>query len=139
MIKINFEGENCPSQQHVGDAGYDLKSISDYKIKSFERILISTGLHIQIPFGYVGYIMSRSGLASKNGIVVLNSPGVIDYGYSGEVKVLLMNFGSEDFEIKKGDRIAQLIISKLPDVIFSKGVVISENYRKNNGFGSSGN
>ncbi|QIH04853.1 hypothetical protein [Dasineura jujubifolia toursvirus 2a] len=95
------------------DAGYDIRCANDFIINPNERLLVKTGLNILIPSGYVGYVMSRSGLANKYGIVVLNSPGVIDSGYTGEIMVNLINFGCESVTFKHGDRIAQLIFQKI--------------------------
>lgn len=140
-INIVFEGKNKPEQQHNGDAGYDLKSSVDIIVESNKRVLVPTDIRIDIPFGYVGYIMTRSGLAFKNGIVVLNAPGVVDSGYKGELKVLLHNFSEDNFIIKQGDRIAQLVIQEIKTCNFIKGEVYSTNNqseRNDKGFGSTG-
>lgn len=110
IIKTKNE---IPTRMHNEDAGADLKSKETCVIKPGHRRLISTGVFVEIPIGYVGYIMSRSGLSHKHGVVVLNAPGVIDSGYQGELFVNLINFGDKDFNINTGDRIAQLVIQKI--------------------------
>lgn len=138
-MNIIYEGQNKPEQLHYGDAGYDLKSAIDISIAPNKRVLVSTETIIDIPFGYVGYIMSRSGLSHKHGITVLNAPGVIDSGYKGELKVLLYNFGEETFNVKKGDRIAQFILQEITTCNFINGVISNKNTERNNkGFGSTG-
>lgn len=129
-----------PEHKTTGSAGMDLCSSSEKQviIKSFESKLIPTNLILEIPEGYEGQIRPRSGLALKNSITVLNSPGTIDSDYRGEVKVLLINFGKKDFEIKFGDRIAQLIISKYETVNLVSAETVSETQRGSGGYGSTG-
>lgn len=107
-------------------------------IKSGEYKLISTGIKIEMPPGYEAQIRPRSGLALKYGITMLNSPGTIDSDYRGEIKVIMINFGSEDFEIKRGERIAQMVISKAEQVIFKEVNQLSSSKRGENGFGHTG-
>ena len=113
-IEIYRETDNpLPEYQNEGDAGMDIRSNEDITIKSFGWETIGTGLYIIIPFGYEGQLRSRSGLAAKHGVHVLNSPGTIDSGYRDELKVILMNHNHWAYEVKKGDRIAQLVISPM--------------------------
>lgn len=115
QLQINIKNKNCmPIRCHKFDAGLDLKNGEEsFILKPFQRKLISTGIKVNIPEGYVGYIMSRSGLAHKQGIIVLNAPGVIDSGYTNYVKVNLINFGEEEYCIQKFERIAQLVVQKI--------------------------
>lgn len=137
MDKINFRG-NLPTRQHSGDAGADIFSMENFTLKPLERKLVSSGTYIEVPFGYVGYIMSRSGLAHKYGVSVLNCPGVIDFGYTGEIRVNLINLGSEDYSCVKGDRIAQFILQKIELPEFKKVEVFKETIRGDKGHGSTG-
>lgn len=129
-----------PEYKTGGSAGLDLCSSSAEKIilKPFESKLIPTNLIIEIPEGYEGQIRPRSGLALKSSITVLNSPGTVDSDYRGEVKVLLINLGKENFEINFGDRIAQLIIAKYEKISLVESVLISETDRGEGGYGSTG-
>ncbi|MDD5361520.1 MAG: dUTP diphosphatase [Ignavibacteria bacterium] len=140
---IKFDSEkSCviPSYATEGSAGMDLSSASDEKIviKRGEAKLIPTNLIIEIPAGYEGQIRPRSGLALKHGITVLNSPGTVDSDYRGEVKVLLINHGSNDFVINFGDRIAQLIIAKYEKASFKSSDNLSDTSRGGGGYGSTG-
>ena len=135
--KLNKEAI-IPSYQSEEAAGFDLHSIEDCVLKRGERKLIGTGLAFEIEKGYEIQIRPRSGLAYKKGITVLNSPGTIDSDYRGEIKVLLINLGSEDFEIKKGDRIAQAVIAPVIQAEFVEVDSLSETKRGSGGFGSTG-
>ncbi|MBP9114923.1 MAG: dUTP diphosphatase [Acidimicrobiia bacterium] len=136
--KLN-ESVNLPKAQNRGDAGYDLQSAADLIIKPGERALVPTGIAIAIPIGYAGFVQPRSGLAIKNGIGVLNSPGLIDSGYRDELKVILINTDqSNTFEIKKGDRIAQLVIQKYESVNWNVVDDLEDSDRGTGGFGSTG-
>ena len=110
---INKSKHNLPSYETEASAGVDLRADLDQSIliKPLERVLISTGLFIELPIGFEAQVRPRSGLAIKKGITVLNSPGTIDADYRGEIKVILINLSTEDFLIKDGERIAQMIIS----------------------------
>ena len=113
-IEIYRETDNpLPEYQNKGDAGMDIRSNEDITIRAYSWSVIATGLYVIIPFGYEGQMRSRSGLAANKGIQVLNSPGTIDSGYRDELKVILMNHGQWAYEVKKGDRIAQLVISPM--------------------------
>ena len=124
VVKFYRETTNpLPRYSNHGDAGMDIRSNEDISIAGFAWGVVSTGLYVVIPYGYEGQVRSRSGLAAKKGIVVLNSPGTIDSGYRGEIKVILKNNSRWAFEIKKGDRIAQLVIKP---VIEAQWVSINE-------------
>jgi dUTP pyrophosphatase len=129
-----------PEYKTDGSAGLDLCSalVEEVVIEPGEKMLISTNLILEIPEGYEGQIRPRSGLALKHGITVLNSPGTIDSDYRGEVKVLLINHGKENFSIKTGDRIAQLIISPYQKVELSETEVTTVTERGKGGYGSTG-
>ena len=127
-----------PAYQTPLSAGFDLHSIEDCVIKPMERKLIKTGLAFEIEEGYEVQIRPRSGLAFKYGITVLNSPGTIDADYRGEIMVLLINFGSEEFEIKKGDRIAQAVVMPVVQAEFEEVEELSQTRRGEGGFGSTG-
>lgn len=126
------------SYAHDGDAGMDIRSSEYAIIHRGEYKVVHTGLHIECPEGHVAYVMPRSGLAVKNGITVLNAPGVVDSGYRGEIVVPLINLGREVFEVEPGDRIAQLIISPYETVkpVFVDGLNYTN--RGNDGLGSTG-
>ena len=140
-IKVERVNENIelPRYQHYGeDAGLDLHAAEELTIKSGEYKLIKTGLKIAVPKGYAAFVYPRSGLALKNGVTVLNADGVIDSGYRGEVGVILINHGSEDFEINFNDRIAQLIIQKVNTIEWNEVENLSESQRGEGGFGHTG-
>ncbi|MGI9666497.1 MAG: dUTP diphosphatase [Acidimicrobiia bacterium] len=127
-----------PQFAHTGDAGADLTAAIDLVLEPGHRSLIPTGLSIAIPDGYAGLVLPRSGLAVKHGVTVVNSPGLIDSGYRGEVKVGLINHGDEPFAITRGDRIAQLLVTAVPEVEFVLVETLDETERGDGGFGSTG-
>ena len=126
-----------PVKQSAGAAGFDLYANETTVVRTGENKLIKTGFSLELPPGFEAQIRSRSGLALKNKVFVLNSPGTIDEDYRGEVGVILMNLGDNDFSIKKGARIAQMIISELPSVILEEVVELTETPRGEGGFGST--
>lgn len=128
-----------PSYAKPGDAGLDLRSRVEMKLEPGMRALVPTGIAVAIPAGYVGLVHPRSGLAIKSGISMVNTPGTIDSGYRGEISVILINHDREEtFEIKRGDRIAQLVIQQVEvaELVAVKELPPSE--RGEGGFGSSG-
>jgi dUTP pyrophosphatase len=129
-----------PSYATLGSAGLDFAAAieSNETIKPQEIKIIPTGFMIKLHAGTEGQIRSRSGLSSK-GIIVLNSPGTIDSDFSGEIKIILMNVGQQDFIISRGMRIAQMVVSKYEKVEFQKVLVLEETKRGSGGFGSTGN
>ncbi len=127
-----------PSYQTEEAAGFDLHSIENTVINPGERKLIGTGLAFEIERGYEVQIRPRSGLAFKHGITVLNSPGTIDSDYRGEIKVLLINLGSEPFEIKCGERIAQAVVAPVIQAEIVEVENLSDTERGSGGFGSTG-
>ena len=127
-----------PAYQSELAAGFDLHSVEEYVLKPNERKLIKTGLAFEIEEGYEVQIRPRSGLAFKHGITVLNTPGTIDADYRGEIMVLLINLGENDFEIKKGERIAQAVIAPVIQAEFVEVDELSITKRGKGGFGSTG-
>lgn len=138
QIKLLTNGV-APSYAREGDAGADLRSAEDLIfIFPGERVLVKTGISIALPDGYVALIHPRSGLALKNGITVLNTPGTIDSGYRGEIAVLLYNAGSDAFTVNRGDRIAQMVIQKFETAEFEVVDALTDTDRGDGGFGSTG-
>lgn len=130
-----------PSYAHDSDAGFDFHSIKDYKIEPGQLVLVRTGLKMAIPDGYEIQIRPRSGLSLKTSLRVANSPGTIDSGYRGEIKVILENTGAgcaEWVKIEKGQRIAQGVLKKAPQANFKEVESLEESERGEGGFGSSG-
>lgn len=127
-----------PVQATPLSAGVDLKASTITKIAPGEKILISTGLWVEIPAGWEGQVRSRSGLALKNGVVVFNSPGTIDADYRGEIKVILANTSTELFLVEFAMRIAQLVICPVPQVFWQETETLEQTLRGNGGFGSTG-
>ena len=140
IVKIKKLSEKAilPSYKHKGDAGFDLHSIDSYLVKPGNRCLVSTGLVFEIPEGYELQIRPRSGLAIKSGISLVNTPGTLDAGYRGELKIILINHGGDDFEINPGDRIAQAILNKIDFAEIVEVGELSESERGSGGFGSTG-
>ncbi len=131
----NFD---LPEYATQGSSGVDLRASEDYIIKSGERALVATGIRLAIPAGYEVQVRPRSGLALKHGIIIPNSPGTIDSDYRGEVRVILMNLGREDFIIKAGDRIAQMILAPVAKISWEECAELEETERGSGGFGSTG-
>ena len=127
-----------PSYAHPGDAGMDLRSVEDAVLPPGGRALVRTGLVANLPAGYEAQVRPRSGLALKSGVTVLNAPGTIDAGYRGEIGVVLANFGQEPFSVRKGDRIAQMVVAPVTAVEIAETDSIEETDRGDGGFGSTG-
>lgn len=139
QITALAEGVTIPAYAYPGDAGMDLRATEAVTLAPFERALVSTGLAIAIPEGYAGFVQPRSGLAIKQGVSVLNTPGLIDSHYRGELKVALINLDAHNtFEVQPGDRIAQLVIQKVANVEWEVVDALDETERGAGGFGSSG-
>jgi dUTP pyrophosphatase len=135
--KINSEAI-LPHYMHKGDAGMDLFSCENYILGPGERKLFGIGLKIEIPEGYEMQIRPKSGLTLKYGITVLNTPGTIDSSYRGEVGVILINHRDEDYEIKKGEKIAQAVINRVETAEITEVEELSDSSRGEGGFGSTG-
>lgn len=137
ILKVDKELPT-PKYAHYGDAGMDVYSAEDYVLKPGERKIFSTGLKFEIPEGYELQVRPRSGLAAKHGITVLNSPGTVDFQYRGILGVILINHGKEDFEVKRGERIAQIVFNKFETAELIEVDELSETERGEGGFGSTG-
>ena len=127
-----------PAYAHHGDAGMDVRSVEDVDIAPGRRVLVHTGLVANLPFGYELQVRPRSGLALKKGITVLNTPGTVDCGYRGEIGVILANFGEETFTVRKGDKIAQMVLAPVTIASVFEADTIDETDRGQGGFGSTG-
>jgi dUTP pyrophosphatase len=127
-----------PRYEYQDDSGADLYAIADCTLQPLERKAIPTGLYVEVPAGLELQIRPKSGLALESGITVLNTPGTIDSGYRGEIKVILINLGSEPYQIKKGQKIAQLVVAPVVHVNFQEVDNLSASKRGTGGFGSTG-
>ncbi len=128
-----------PTRANEGDAGLDLYASEAAVIGPGERASVGTGIAVEIPPGHAGLVLPRSGLAARHGIALVNAPGLIDSGYRGEIRVLLLNTDREEpFEIELGDRIAQLLVTPFAEANPVESAALSESARGNGGFGSSG-
>ena len=141
-MKVKFQRINpiaeLPTYAHPGDAGMDIRSIEELTIDPGARALVHTGLVMVLPPGYEAQVRPRSGLALKNGVTVLNTPGTIDEGYRGEIGVILANFGSEPFKVEKGAKIAQMVIAPCTRAEIVETDEVDDTVRGTGGFGSSG-
>ena len=139
-ITNDFDDIELPSYATVGSAGMDIRAAINENIvvKSGSVAMVPTNLSVEIPIGYEIQVRPRSGLAAKNGIGVLNSPGTIDSDYRGEVKVILFNFGNEDFIVKRGDRIAQIVIAEFITANVQLVKELNSSDRGEGGFGHTG-
>jgi len=138
-IKLMPGCENyMPVKAHCDDAGYDLRSRVDIELEPLSGAVVPAGFAMELPPGYEAQIRPRSGWAAKHHITVTNSPGTVDANYRGEVKVILFNLGSDIFPISTGDRIAQMVICKLPEVTLTEVPELTETDRGSGGFGSTG-
>ncbi|PWG80999.1 dUTP diphosphatase [Pararcticibacter amylolyticus] len=137
---INKSNNPLPAYETIHSAGMDMRAFleSDITIRPMDRVLIPTGLYIELPDGYEAQIRPRSGLALKNGITVLNSPGTIDADYRGEVKILLINLSDTEFIVKNGDRIAQMIIARYEQAGWELSGELTETTRGSGGYGHTG-
>ena len=141
-VKLGFKklhpAAKLPKYAHDGDAGMDVCAVESGVIFPKDRALVKTGLCAEIPHGYEIQVRSRSGLALKQGVFVLNSPGTVDENYRGEIGVILTNLGNSDFKFEQGDRIAQLVLSPVTRAETFEVEEVSETERGSGGFGSTG-
>lgn len=137
---INKSNNPLPNYETVASAGMDLRAYldNDVILKPLDRALIPTGLYIELPVGYEAQIRPRSGLAFKHGLSVLNTPGTIDADYRGEIKVILVNLSNENFVVKSGERICQMIIAKHEQAELIEVELLSDTVRGAGGFGHTG-
>jgi dUTP diphosphatase len=128
-----------PERAHEHDAGYDLRSAESARLEPGARASVGTGIAVAIPDGHAGLVLPRSGLAARHGIALTNAPGLIDAGYRGEIRVLLLNTDtSAPFEVAPGDRIAQLVVIRAEQLEFDEVAELDETVRAGGGFGSTG-
>jgi dUTP pyrophosphatase len=138
-VRLLSEQARVPTRAHEGDAGLDLRAAEGTTVGPGKRASVGTGISIEIPPGYAGLVLPRSGLAAKYGISLVNSPGLIDSGYRGEIRVLLLNTDREQpFAIEPGDRIAQLLVTPVAPAEPVEALALTATARGEGGFGSSG-
>ena len=137
-VLISCETDLMPTIGNPGDAGYDLRSAENAVVPARSRHTVNTGVSIALPAGYVALVHPRSGLAAKHGITVLNAPGTVDAGYRGQMLITLVNHSDEDFEIARGDRIAQMLFQKFESARFVHVTELPGSQRGSAGFGSTG-
>lgn len=139
QLKMLDDGLEPPSYAHPGDAGADLLTTVDVTLAPGERALVPTGIAIALPEGYVALVHPRSGLAARHGLSIVNTPGTVDAGYRGEIKVLLVNHDlSESIVLRRGDRIAQLVVQRFERARFVAVDALPESVRGSGGYGSTG-
>jgi dUTP diphosphatase len=138
LVRRLHPDARMPAAAYPGDAGLDLASVEDAVLEPGRRRTVATGLAVAIPDGHAGFVQPRSGLASRHGITVVNAPGLIDSGYRGELKVVLLNTDpDEPFHVRPGDRIAQLVVLAVPRVTVTEAAELPPAHRAERGFGSS--
>ena len=138
-VTLLEDGARLPSRAHEGDAGLDLHAVEAATIRPGERAGVGTGIAVEIPPGHAGLVLPRSGLAARHGIALANSPGLIDSGYRGELRVLLLNTDRDRaYEVRPGDRIAQLLVTPVAGAEPIEAVELATGSRADAGFGSSG-
>ncbi len=142
-VKVKFKmaegfADLQPRKAHPDDAAYDLRAREEAVVKPGKVSLVPTGLFLELPAGYEAQVRPRSGMALKHAMTLLNTPGTIDAGYRGEVCCIMFNAGEKDYEIKRGDRIAQMVIAALPDIEMIPAEELSDSERSAGGFGSTG-
>jgi dUTP pyrophosphatase len=128
-----------PARAHPGDAGLDLHAVEAVRLEPGARASVPTGLAVELPPGHAGLVLPRSGLAARHGVALVNAPGLIDEGYRGEIRVLLLNTDRDAaVALEAGDRIAQLLVVAVPPVVVEEAAELGETARGSGGFGSSG-
>ncbi len=141
IVKFNMH-PGCedlqPRKSHAEDAAFDLRARENAELAPGATVLVPTGLFLELPVGFEAQVRPRSGLAAKSSLTILNSPGTIDAGYRGEVQVILHNAGKTSFHVERGDRIAQMVIQRLPEVELVAAKQLNESTRGAGGFGSTG-
>lgn len=138
-VAVPIIAANVPAYAHPGDAGADLTAAEAVRLEPGERALVGTGVRIALPEGYAAFVVPRSGLAARHGITIVNSPGTVDAGYRGEIKVSLLNTDArEAYDVAVGDRIAQLIVMPVIQATFEPVEELPDSVRGEGGFGSTG-
>ncbi len=138
LVKRISADARLPEYEHEGDAGLDLYASENCEIKPGQRRLVATGLKLALPKGYEAQVRPKSGLALKHGLTVLNTPGTIDAGYRGEIGVIVINHGSETYQVEKGRKIAQLVVTKVEGAQVVEVQELEATTRNEGGFGSTG-
>jgi dUTP pyrophosphatase len=139
LIQRLDEGVELPHYAHPGDAGADLRTTVDVTLAPGERALVPTGIAVALPVGYAAFVQPRSGLAARSGLSLVNSPGTVDSGYRGEIKVLLINLDpATPIELSRGDRVAQLVIQPVEQASFRVVDALPDSARGAGGYGSTG-
>jgi dUTP pyrophosphatase len=139
LIQRLDPGLPMPSYAHPGDAGADLHAAEDVELLPGERAVVGTGVAIAVPEGYAAFVHPRSGLAARHGVTLVNAPGTVDAGYRGEIKVTLINTDAkEPFRLRRGDRVAQLVVQRVERALFTPVERLPESVRGTGGFGSTG-
>jgi dUTP pyrophosphatase len=138
LLRLLDPGLPAPSYAHPGDAGADLHAAADTELAPGERALVGTGVAIALPLGYAAFVHPRSGLAAKLGVTTLNAPGTVDSGYRGEIRVNLVNHGRDSVVVRRGDRIAQLVVQRVARAAFTVVDTLPESVRGSGGHGSTG-
>jgi dUTP pyrophosphatase len=139
LVRLLDDAAQVPTYAHPGDAGADLTTTVDVEIPPQARVTVPTGLAIALPAGYAAFVHPRSGLAAKHGVTVVNAPGTIDAGYRGEIKVILLNTDpTQAVHLRRGDRIAQLVVQRVENARFMRAEQLPGSHRGEGGFGSSG-
>jgi len=137
IVLLNNDAK-IPQKQHASDIGYDIYSVENYNITPKKVTKVKSGVSIELPENYGGFILPRSGLASNHSITSINSPGLVDPGYTGELIIPLFNHSDENYELVKGERFAQLVIINVKNITFNTVVQLKKSERSNKGFGSTG-
>jgi dUTP pyrophosphatase len=137
-VDVPIVAPAAPVYAHPGDAGADLTAAEAVRIEPGQRVIVPTGVSVALPDGYAGFVVPRSGLAARHGITIVNTPGTLDSGYRGEIKVILLNTDAEPYEIAVGDRIAQLVIVPVVRARFIPVDALPDSTRGTGGFGSTG-
>lgn len=138
LLKKTDPSVRSPVLEHEGDAGFDIFAFEDTSLKPLERKLVSTGLFIELPKGFEAQVRPKSGLALNHGVTLLNTPGTIDSSYRGEIKVLMVNLGDKEFQVKKNTKVAQLVFSAVHSPKIVEVKELSGTSRQQGGFGSTG-
>lgn len=139
LIQRLDPGLPMPAYAHPGDAGADLHAAEDVELLPGERAVVGTGVAIALPEGYAAFVHPRSGLAARHGVTLVNAPGTVDAGYRGEIKVTLINTDAkEPFRLRRGDRVAQLVVQRVERALFTPVERLPESVRGTGGFGSTG-
>jgi len=139
LVRRLDPGVQLPARAHPGDAGLDLCASEDVSLKPGERASVGTGIAVAIPEGFAAFVLPRSGLAAKHGISLVNAPGLIDSGYRGEVRILMINLDTDEaVTLRRGERIAQLVVQRVEDVTLREVDELPSSARGEGGFGSTG-